>query len=98
MGQTQAQHTPGPWTAYCQNNTAAIRDKDGVLLASASVRDIETPECQANARLIAAAPELLEVCKHVLLECPGIWNTCQSTWETFGAMLDAAISKAEGRA
>ncbi len=53
-----AQHTPGPWYIDCQNESAAIGyraivDKDGYTVCSPS------PMGQANARLIAAAPDLL---------------------------------------
>lgn len=51
---TTTQHTPGPWFADDQKVRAEI---DHVLIAGCSVRDLETSECQANARLIAAAPE-----------------------------------------
>jgi hypothetical protein len=52
------QHTPGPWYIDCQNESAAIGyraivDKDGYTVCSPS------PMGQANARLIAAAPDLL---------------------------------------
>jgi len=50
-------------------------------------------ECEANARLIAAAPELLEACEAVLAHLPdadkeGSWD-CQSA-----QILRAAIAKA----
>jgi len=52
------QHAPGPWYIDCQNESAAIGyraivDKDGYTVCNPS------PMGQANARLIAAAPDLL---------------------------------------
>jgi hypothetical protein len=49
---------------------------------------------KANARLIAAAPELLAACIEALY-----WMNCDSRGEEACAkQLDAAITKAEGRA
>ena len=47
-------HTPGPWHI-----------KDGKVFAAAICRVDGTPDgsAEANAQLIAAAPELLEACK-----------------------------------
>jgi hypothetical protein len=55
-----AQHTPGPW----KNWTNQIMDPAGVLICEIYSREADhnkrrSPEADANARLIAAAPELL---------------------------------------
>jgi hypothetical protein len=59
----QTKHTPGPWTAYNASNGRIYkfwRIKAGKHVV-ATVSDIDlTNEDYANARLIAAAPELLE--------------------------------------
>ena len=60
-------HTPGPWEK-CQN---LVFDKNDTLVANASRR--QDGYVQANARLIAAAPELLELCEEFLEW--GRWNT-----------------------
>ena len=59
-----ASHTPGPWTAHgCTlyagpNRLAQTWD--------AEYDGLPTPEMEANARLIAKAPELLEALKWAL--------------------------------
>ena len=50
-----AQHTPGPWK-ICAKSDTIIRDQDGKLLA-ATMPDFPDYS-KANARLIAAAPDL----------------------------------------
>jgi hypothetical protein len=58
---------------------------------------IPVEEARANARLISAAPNLLEACKLVIEQfCPiqSGWST--KTKEAFAAM-EQAIAKAEGR-
>lgn len=67
------QHTPGPWTTDVtqrmrHDNTIPVRHADGKMVAFAADfnqydRDAEV---EANARLIAAAPELLAACQAAL--------------------------------
>lgn len=66
MSKTKAQHTPGPWkyhTGFGSVQRHHIQTEGGFQIAC-------TPECdehtQANARLIAAAPELLAACYTVI--------------------------------
>ena len=96
-----SKHTPGPWVAgkVPQNPYPdPPGDKWSIQAASAWwIADVypfaggcqDDSETQANARLIAAAPDLLAACKtvseHVGREC----RACQET-------LLAAIAKAEG--
>ncbi len=60
-----AQHTPAPWYALAEGITdaaigyRAIIDADGYTVCNPS------PMGEANARLIAAAPDLLEVLRDV---------------------------------
>lgn len=70
-----AKHTPGPWYALRGQRNISIRHKTGDKLLPmvnvASVRGYFPTDCpygssEANARLIAAAPELLEAAKLVL--------------------------------
>lgn len=98
-------HTPGPW-CYTDNFGIVKFDSLGQLavrIAEPACRT--THEGEANARLISAAPELLEALKAVVHEC------CTPEPEHYGrshqqqmadrmAAFDrarAAIAKAEGR-
>lgn len=56
-------HTPGPWDYWSGYNTvdeleAQITTEDGDIVIASYNRQI--PEGEANAKLLAAAPELLE--------------------------------------
>lgn len=68
-----ARHTPGPWTVRDGTNIYGKRQDVGykTCIANAgsfSSNEVDTTaENQANARLIAAAPDLLAVCKSVLI-------------------------------
>ncbi len=66
-------HTPGPWTQnyICAGSTNEVKaDNKRIVLVlqydhdQNRVADFET--CQANAKLIAAAPELLEALNRML--------------------------------
>lgn len=100
-----AQHTPGPWTmgdsdlpvsklAVC----GGTRKHQTLLrLVSADFTGMPVDEALANARLIAAAPDLLAVlrqCAAALRQCnhvPGV--TEQAIWAA-----DAAIARTGGAA
>lgn len=83
-------HTPGPWRIIPEDNW--IEDANGrrICTPHSSSSNISVEERNANAHLIAAAPELLAALKQVLAhhgyieggpDFPGAW---------------AAIRKAEG--
>lgn len=98
--QVQAQHTPGPWEVLAgtivqeQNNGPTITS----LKESLDDRHHDFFEIRANARLIAAAPELLEALK----ELAGVEFRHGSQAERnrqfaeAQAAARAAIAKAEG--
>jgi len=60
-------HTPGPWTIHHYEwlpkghvSIDALFHGELALVVWKMEDDEQSPECEANARLIAAAPELLE--------------------------------------
>ena len=62
---TQVKHTMGPW--YLDFDTVSTEPRrKGYVLAQVSFGSIDPDEVKANAHLIAAAPELLEACKHAI--------------------------------
>lgn len=92
-------HTPEPWTARKHTDTAGWTVSAGSSVASVRPR----PEAEANAHLIAAAPELLAALKRVVA---GFWaDTQERERETFRhnypdhgvVQAEAAIAKAEPR-
>lgn len=99
----KGEHTPGPWTAQPWSvergvvKEWVIDSKDWKDLAHVYVQDDDTVDvCElgdgnANARLIAAAPDLLDACEKVLagggLDVPH---------SDLADMLDAVIKKARG--
>lgn len=106
--QQVARHTPGPWTAdeFDEDWTGRICDLGwGLMVRRASAPPDDIPseaESEANARLIAAAPDLLEVLRAVAPLIDSVdrmlegWNGSDSK-PPLGPMIHAAIDKAEGR-
>lgn len=104
---SETKHTPGPWKVYAEC--------DQIVVAEDSVYGVQVADCgkpngdeyqpregeaEANARLIASAPELLEALKYALafLDRPDI-----TTYEWYKLAPEhvgkfrSAIAKAEGR-
>jgi hypothetical protein len=100
------QHTPGPWKIVTGNlnrefNETSIRPVKspikGIILPIASVRYPDHAFGLANARLIAAAPDLLEA----LQLCEGniaslLWSTHPKVYSMWLDVVRAAIDKAIG--
>jgi hypothetical protein len=95
---TKTIHTPGPWEFFDAldtegDPTISIRG-DGEFIATMDTCSknggpyVLPPKGQANARLIAAAPELLALCKELLDTFPLTDRCC--------AKIRAIIAKAEG--
>ncbi len=94
-----SKHTKGPWELVIDTNgkfhTYIIRQQNaapyvGVEIARANPQDIVNRE--PNARLIAAAPDLLESLKALIEPCRH-----RTTDDSHIDMIEAAIAKAEGR-
>lgn len=89
-----AQHTPGPWKALAIDSAGwvdIVREgtDDAWPLPFAACKHFDQ---EANARLIAAAPDLLEACVEARVRMVGVTGM-----ERHVALLDAAISKATGQ-
>lgn len=89
---SEVKHTPGPWElGYLDHAGQRVVRQEHIEVCTCwhhSVGSIER-EMEANARLIAAAPELLEALKLVVTRC--------GPKSRDGALARAAIAKAEGR-
>ena len=98
-------HTPGPWTFRKQYNLLCDEiGVDGSAVATVWTRSVHSrepgqppsqpwPEGEANARLIAAAPELLEFVREWLAD----WIACGPTDSPREAQARALIAKATGK-
>lgn len=96
-----SKHTPGPWSI---NDWPQATSDVGIgatgtpLVARISLRDVSINEQKANARLIAAAPELLACAEMLLLLTAkagangSVAHEFRPHWEA----ARAAIAKAEG--
>ena len=97
-------HTKGPWRARCMGSEGSIVWMDGKdekqhprigMVASCTMRPFD--ESNANALLIASAPELLEACKEIIMV---IDNEGIARGKYYGKainMAEQAIAKAEGK-
>jgi hypothetical protein len=68
LEQSEVKHTPGPWRAEF-GEAIVVKGADGARVAIATNLDRygrrDTNEVEANARLIAASPELLEALREL---------------------------------
>jgi hypothetical protein len=75
-----AKHTPGPWELDDENAVCA----GGVYIAAVkqvpcvAIRSIDLVTWDANARLIAAAPDLLDACRAMVA-----WDAAENSAEPF---------------
>lgn len=103
-----SKHTPGPWTVQrididCGIIQWAIELPDMRVIAHTGA-DVSVAQDKANARLIAAAPEMLQALKEIVFEFECQYDTAN---EPEGVMEKArlkvikqckkAIAKAEGK-
>ena len=90
-------HTPGPWRLVTTNYGPQIAgESPGYLATTRGMFALKPePEEMANARLIAAAPELL-CALQVLLEIPQLHGKRAFSAMPFIERARAAISKAKG--
>ena len=95
MMTTENKHTPGPWVVVTDDTAAQVKgfpcihsDNYIVVGVEGMYGDIETD--YANARLIAAAPDLLEA-----LEMALVWLDYEGKYDVQG--IRASIAKARGQ-
>lgn len=95
MSREAMKHTPGPWVVdpAVRQGFTVYAPKEGFIVGT---QDEEgrygAIESEANARLIAAAPDLLEALKELVAAADGV-NAGPLTWL---AKARAAIAKATG--
>lgn len=101
--------TPGPWQAISHNDTDVavnsetcpwiVEEVDGYSIAYV-LGDVPELNAELNARLIAAAPDLLEALKNLLEEASDCWRIGEHYDGRDGVIIAAhnAIAKAEGEA
>jgi hypothetical protein len=106
-------HTPGPWAQYTilsgSENDKGFRimatdESSGGFVWIADVSPVidnergdASDEDKANARLIAAAPELLDALRALRLACMTVPEMNHTRFDSLGIQVNSAIAKAEGR-
>lgn len=95
-------HTPGPWTRSDDEPGDIKIVGNGVVVASMDYGAFYDSEADANANLVAAAVDLLGAAKSALRLLSTSWIVSDGARRkgdsgVTGALLRAAIAKAEGR-
>jgi len=88
-----SKHTPGPWSVQYETDIAAREDGVGPVDVAHVYMRTAPGRTEANARLLAAAPELLEALKSM---CEGFKPLKDADFPAL-AKARAAIAKAEGK-
>lgn len=100
------QHTPGPWRVS-KAKARRVTSEHGIVICNAVLRNQGGPkhkafmkdelEAEANARLTAAAPELLEALEAAeQLHRDGLLNSAEERVAEVHALRRSAITKATG--
>lgn len=101
----QSKHTPGPWTSngfhdcgtllteiVTADNKSRIARVDGLAESNAN----PTPQAEANARLIASAPEMLETLDHgvnELMRAYKMTSKLEMQDHEYGAILNELVMR-----
>lgn len=95
-------HTPGPWHVSPPPGVVLVVDDHGIAIVECLDRGTETPYIKANARLIAAAPEMFKALEDLLAYLREFWplEPLFSTYDDRQAIAiadaEAALRKAKG--
>lgn len=96
-----SKHTSGPWFVSPTGQYVREQGIHGPNICDTNVSGAPLEECVANARLIAAAPDLLAACQRLAAAYVQLWQ--DATDEEYGECTDselvaarAAIAKATG--
>lgn len=82
-------HTPGPWKVVGESSdhecgygvsSVGTRDEGVFRICNTDMDELEMPEQLANARLIAAAPDMLEALKAARAVMKATYNLPQFAW------------------
>lgn len=103
-----SKHTPGPWKAVDNSwEISTVYAADGTVVAECPIAGCVTEESQddlepimeANARLVAASPDLLAACKEFIAwDCDEHPEMDPQRGERLRRQMHAAIAKAEPEA
>jgi hypothetical protein len=88
-------HTPGPWSTGCDEDGHMVYAADDSAVADALRDDGDAEAEVSNARLIAAAPDLLAACQVALAAYRLAGKDVPEN--STAATLRSAIAKAEGQ-
>ena len=96
-----SKHTPGPWVEDGQTGSVwqgpgPVDRKNGLRIAVVDISTDRAEEDRANARLIAAAPELLAACKVLVDARMGPMGLSRNHLARGMDLALAAIAKATG--
>lgn len=100
------EHTPGPWMIFNGGDigSAAVRRPETIVVKAGAVKGVTIGQAMKNARLIAAAPELLEACQDAANQLRTIAALLNHIPKRYAAQIsptirygdiDAIIAKAE---
>jgi hypothetical protein len=96
---SQAKHTPGPWKAtgneFDKLLGYSVKDRDGIVVAEIQPRPYQVHVNKQNARLIAAAPEMLEALECALIGLEQVEDPLIETSDALVAVREA-LKKARG--
>jgi hypothetical protein len=88
---TQGKHTPGPW----EHDGDEITSTSGDYIATTAY-GVSESQAEANARLIAAAPDLLDALREIA-EVPPESGRYREWMERAQRIAESAIAKATGK-
>ncbi len=101
------QHTPGPWEIENMNFEEILIHSKEMNIATAYVIDLSPEEGEANAKLIASAPELLQALIDTLQEFKDVVSEVEGfniddkedkgSWAQAIKKAQSAINKATGK-
>lgn len=107
---SETKHTPGPWKAHKTNQARSGVPEFEIHWSDIGECVAEIVHGEADARLIAAAPELLAACQAFSALYGRLWDTVEpkgggflgadsvSKYDEVHAQMSAAIAKATGSA
>jgi hypothetical protein len=94
-----SKHAPGPWKVTSESHNPLIECEDGYVIAQIKgvSLSVEGFDCEANARLIAAAPrmyELLVEARKIVRDMPPDWNY---QWDVLAMAIRNLLDEIDGQ-